>query len=66
MGKAGRNEMKKIAAGFLNGVAIAILATGCLAPAFGQTQWALSALIAAGLSLAVHILALAMVHGVED
>lgn len=66
MGKAGRNEMKKVAAGFLNGAATAILVSGFLMPVIGSRQWALFSPTAALVSLVIHALALVIVRSLED
>jgi hypothetical protein len=58
--------MKKVVTGFLNGAAVALLVSGCLAPALANTPGALSALIAVGLSFALHVLALEIARRVED
>ncbi|HTN63376.1 MAG TPA: hypothetical protein VL147_17790 [Devosia sp.] len=36
MEKSGRNERRKVAAQYLNGIAIAVLVTGVVSPALGQ------------------------------
>lgn len=66
MGKVGRNEMKKVAAGFLNGAAIAILVSGFLMPVIGSRQLALSYPTSALVSLVIHALALVIARSLED
>ena len=66
MGKAGRNEMKKATAGFLNGVAVAVLASGCIIPVFGQNQWLSSSLCAVVGGLCLHLVARMMVRHIEE
>jgi hypothetical protein len=66
MSKAGRNEVRRTAANFLNGVATALVATGYLAPMVaGQSLgWMAVAVILA--SAALHALATRVVKTLED
>lgn len=66
MGKAGRNERRKVAAQYLNGLASAVVAAGVLGPAAaGQGNLAIAA-VAASISVALHALARWTVAQVED
>jgi hypothetical protein len=66
MGKAGRNEAKRVAANFLNGAAVAVVATGYIGPlmAGASNAWAAVAVIL--VSAGLHLLAARVVTGIED
>jgi hypothetical protein len=66
MGKAGRNEMKRVAANFLNGAAVALLTGGCIGPLVAQStpSWILA--VAVLISAALHATALRVVGNIED
>ena len=66
MGKAGRNETKRVAANFLNSAAVALLITGYIGPLLmgGQRVW-VAALAITG-SAAIHWLALRLAGDLED
>jgi hypothetical protein len=66
MGKAGRNETKRVAANFLNGGAVAVLVTLCIGPIVAN-QWDLRIFALGGLASAIlHAMALRTVRDVED
>ena len=66
MGKAGRNEMRRMAANFFNGAAVALLTAGFIAPSLSQDTraWALAAALLIGATL--HATALCIVRNIED
>lgn len=66
MGKAGRNESKRVAANFLNGIAVALLMAGCIGPllACDGRIW-LVALAIIG-SAAIHWTAVKLAGDLED
>ena len=66
MGKAGRNEMKRVGAGFLNAAAVAMLTTGGLTPLLKQDQGLWIPVVAAIVSAAMHSLALVIARTVEE
>lgn len=66
MGKAGRNELRKMGGQYLNGVAVAMLAAGAIAPGFGDGLSPLAMVVVVTCSVALHFLARAAVSGVED
>jgi hypothetical protein len=66
MGKNGRNEVRKVVAAFLNGVAVAILVTGLVSPMLANDprSWVPCFAIVAG--LAAHLAAISVVRRLED
>ncbi len=66
MGKAGRNEMKRVGANFLNGAAVAMLAAGCIGPVVGQKSEIWISVLAVLVSATLHALALRLVGNVEE
>ena len=66
MGKSGRNETKRVAANFFNGVAVAMLAAACIGPIVANHTdlrvFALGVLASAIL----HAMALRVVGDIED
>ena len=66
MDKSSRNERRKVAAQYLNGVAIAVLVTGVVGPALGQFSEARTIVVAVLASLALHITARQAVRHIED
>lgn len=66
MGKAGRNEMKRVGANFLNGTAVAVVTAGCVLPIlqYAAAPWAAVVAMIAGATL--HKLALLLVVDMED
>lgn len=66
MGKAGRNERRKVAAQYLNGIALAVIASGFLGPLMtgnGDLRIAATAIV---VSFGLHMLAGQSVALVED
>ena len=66
MGKAGRNEAKRVAANFLSGIAVALIVAGCIGPLLAGEErvWLpVSALIA---SAAMHWMAQMFASDLED
>jgi hypothetical protein len=71
MSKMGRNEIRKVTAGYLNGIAVALLVSGAILPAVMRRDGAHAhdALVVAAmavLSLALHYAARLMVRHLED
>ena len=66
MGKAGRNEMRRMAANFFNGAAVALLTTGFIAPSLSQDTRGLVLAAAVLVGAALHGTALCIVRNVED
>lgn len=66
MGKAGRNETKKVAANFLNGAAIATLSIGYLGPMVGHEIEFWQSALAVAISAIAHAMALRAVCNIED
>jgi cytochrome c biogenesis protein CcdA len=66
MGKAGRNEMKRVAANFLNGAAVAMLAAGCIGPVVAEVMDLGLSACAVLASAVMHAMALSIVGDVED
>jgi hypothetical protein len=66
MSKAGRNEMKRVAANFLNGAAVAMLAAGWIGPFIAQDAKVWMSALAVLISATMHTLALCLVRNVED
>ena len=66
MGKAGRNEVKRVAANFFNGAAVALLTAGFIGPLMSQgtRSWVLPAAVVFGAAL--HAMALCLVRNIED
>ena len=69
MGKDVRNERRKLTAGLLNASAVATLVSGVIAPSLQASLerhgWTVL-LAAAGLTLVLHLLARAVVRGLEE
>ena len=67
MGKAGRNEMKRVTANFLNGAAVALLTAGFFGPFLSQDtrRWLLAVAVLVS-AAALHLVALCLVRNVED
>ena len=66
MGKTGRNERRKVAAQYLNGIALAVIASGVLGPLVTGNGGLGTITAAVAVSLAMHALARRVVAGVED
>lgn len=66
MDKSSRNERRKVAAQYLNGIAIAVLVTGVVGPALGQFSEARTIVVAILASLALHLAARQAVGYIED
>lgn len=66
MGKAGRNETKRVAANFLNGVAIALLMAGCISPLLAGDERLWLAALAIIVSAAIHTAAVMLAGDLED
>ena len=66
MGKAGRNEMRRMAANFFNAAAVALLAAGFIGPlvSLGRGGWVVAVPVL--VSAALHAAALCLVRNVED
>lgn len=65
MGKAGRNESKRIAANSLNGAAVAILAACCIGPAVTRNADVAICVLPVLASTVTHLLALRLASDVE-
>lgn len=66
MGKTGRNERRKVAAQYLNGIALAVIVSGVLGPLVTGSGGLGTITAAIVISLAMHALARRVVAGVED
>jgi hypothetical protein len=66
MGKAGRNETKRMAANFLNGAAVALLAAGYIGPLLTEDHQILVAVTALLGSWASHFMAVQLAGYLED
>jgi hypothetical protein len=71
MSKMGRNEIRKVTAGYLNGIAVALLVSGAILPAVmglngAQSNDALVVAAIAVLSFALHYAARSLVRHLED
>ena len=66
MEKSSRNERRKVAAQYLNGVAVAALVAGAVSPALAQVNDGYAIAVSAMISLALHIAARQAVKGIED
>lgn len=66
MSKAGRNEMKRVAANFFNGAAVAVLAAGCIGPVVAEVMDLRLSALAVLVSAIMHAMALNVVGDVED
>jgi predicted permease len=69
IGKASRNERRKVTATLVNGMAGAILIVGAVQPLFGAPGYALDWLriwLAMGTAFLLHLAALHAVRGMED
>lgn len=66
MGKSGRNEMKRVAANFLNGAAVALLMAGYLGPLMAGDNRIWIAVLAIFSSMATHSMAVRLVSDLED
>lgn len=66
MGKAGRNAARRTAANFLNGIAVATLAAGCIGPALTQDADLWISALAVLASALLHAMALHLVSNLED
>lgn len=66
MGKAGRNEMRRMAANFFNSAAVAVLMAGFITPLLSQDVrgWVLAVAVLVGAAL--HATALCIVRNIED
>lgn len=66
MGKAGRNESKRVAANFLNSIAVALLVTGCISPLVVGDERVWHAALAIIASAAIHRAAVKLAGDLED
>lgn len=66
MGKAGRNEVRRVAANFLNGAAVAMLSAGGIAPVVVDQMDFRIFILAVVASAIIHVTALRVVREVED
>ena len=66
MGKAGRNESKRVAANFLNGFAVALLMAGCIGPLLAGSGRMWLAALAVMASAAIHWTAVKIAGDLED
>lgn len=66
MGKSGRNEQRKVAAQYLNGIALAVIASGVLGPLVTGSGGLGTITVAVAISLTLHVLARCAVAAVED
>ena len=66
MGKAGRNEMKRAAANFFNGAAVAVLTAGFIGPIVAEEVDLRLSALAVLASAIMHAMALNIVGDVED
>ncbi len=61
MSKAGRNEARKVAAGFLNGIAVAMLVAGLITPFLSNDLHVWRTVLTVVLAFAAHAAALVLV-----
>jgi hypothetical protein len=66
MGKAGRNETKRIAASFLNGTAVALLMAGYIGPLLAGDHRLLISVLAIVASSATHLMEARLAGYLED
>lgn len=66
MSEAGQNEARKVAAGFLNGIAVAVLAAGLITPLIGQDLQIWRSIAAVAIALGAHGLALALACQMQE
>lgn len=66
MGKMGRNELRKVTAHYLNGIAVAVVAAGCIAPALGHQSSVVIMTTSFASSVALHLIARGLVRSSED
>lgn len=66
MGKTGRNERRKVAAQYLNGIALAVIVSGVLGPLVTGSGGLGTITAAIVISHAMHALARRVVAGAED
>lgn len=66
MSKNGRNEKRKVVAGFLNGTAVAVLIAGCITPLLTHDPRWWVPILAFVVGLIAHVGAVSVVGGLED
>lgn len=66
MGKLGRNELRKVTAHYLNGIAVAVAASGGVAPMLGHQSSAVIMTTSCATSVALHLIARRLVRSSED
>lgn len=66
MGKMGRNELRKVTAHYLNGIAVAVAVTGGVVPVFGHQASVVIMTTSCVTSVALHLVARRLVRSSED